>query len=373
LRITSRQLEIVVHDNSDDNELNDYVRSIPADKRLTYMHTTERLDVIANFEKAAERATGEYITFIGDDDGVNPEIVEAAIWANRHCLDSLLPSRPAQYRWPDFRSYLYGSKMAGEISIKTFSGKISFPDAEDSMRKCARTAGSVFGSLPKIYYGLVRLNCLKQVREIAGTFFPGPSPDLAGAVAVAGFVKRMSEIDYPLFLPGASGGSTAGWGASKKHQGLLEDYPHLPERYIKGWSQIVPKFFSGSTIWGEDAVQALTAIGRTDILRHFNVPLLHAQCAVFNPKYLNVTMRNFLPALKQMQMGYFAGIIRFSIEYINIWGTRVKYLIENLTHINRANSSHIIRGVYGIDVATSILLEYLNQNKISLAHYLLEC
>jgi len=361
LNITSPKVELVVQDNSSNKDLEEYLSLNICDSRVRYNHTTEQLDMVENFNGAAEMATGEYITFLGDDDGVNPEIVDAVAWAKAKGFDALLPTRPAQYYWPDMRLFYYGARFASTFNIKPFTSKISFPDVEVEMRKCVKTASQHYldSSLPKVYYGIVKRECMEKVKAKTGTYFPGPSPDVAGAMAVANFVKRICKIDYPLFLPGSSGKSMGGLGAVKKHVGRLADQPHLPVKYVRNWSNIVPAFFSGNTIWGEDIVQALRATGREDILRDFNIPLLHAMCAVFNPDYLSITMRNFYPALRTMKIGCVRGTLRFAYDYFYTWGLRVRSLVANLTHLLSLDKSYTVKRLNNIEEAVDVLTEYL--------------
>lgn len=364
LSISSSQLELIVQDNSDNAELKTFLNSNICDSRMRYNHTWERLDAIENFNKAAEMATGEYVTFLGDDDGVNPEIVNATLWAKEQDFDALVPTRPFHYNWPDISFRLYGKKFSGMLTIKPFTSNVTFPDVEQEMRKCAKAAGSNFlsSSLPKIYYGIVRRSCVEQVRKMTGTYFPGLSPDLAGTMAVANFTKRICRIDYPLFLPGSSGESGAGWGAAGRHIGQLEDFPHLPKYYVRNWSNLVPRFFSGSTIWGEDIVQALKATGREDILRDFNVPRLHAQCAVFHPENLSIITQSFYRALKATKRGYMLGTLRFAYGYFYTWGLRAKALASNLIRMSSHERAHTVKELKNIEEAVKFLTKYLNTN-----------
>lgn len=372
LRISSSQLEVVVQDNSDNDDLETFLSSNICDSRMRYNHTWERLDAIENFNKAAEMATGEYVTFLGDDDGVNPEIVASALWANKQDFDALVPTRPAHYNWPDISFRMYGKRFSGMVSIRPFTGKVTFPDAEEEMRKCVKTVGSKYlsSSLPKIYYGIVRRSCIEQVRKMTGTYFPGLSPDLAGAMAVVNFTERICQIDYPLFLPGSSGESGAGWGAMGRHIGRLEDFPHLPQYYVRNWSNLVPRFFSGSTIWGEDIVQALKATGREDILRDFNVPLLHAKCAVFHPENLPIIIQSFCRALKATKRSYTLGTLQFAYAYFHTWGLRARALRLNFFRLASCDGAHTVKGLKNIEEAVKFLTKYLNANGRRLDDYL---
>ncbi|MBI5017699.1 MAG: glycosyltransferase family 2 protein [Deltaproteobacteria bacterium] len=355
LSIPSTDIQVVVQDNSDDPELERFVEALPSDPRLRYNHITERLDVIENFTRGTDLATGEYITYLGDDDGANPEILEATAWARGKKLDAILPSRPAQYWWPDHRFRYHGSISAGSMDLRPFTGKLSYPDPETEMRKCARAAGYHFAKLPRIYYGVVRRDCLNKVKMTAGTYFPGPSPDLSGAIAVANYVKAMAHVDYPLLLPGSSAKSTAGLGAMKKHVGRLEAWPHLPQQYVRNWSKLVPAFFGGNTIWGEDVVQALTAIGRKDILAQFNVPLLHAFCVAFNPQYSRLTIENFYRALRVTHKGYAIGTAQFIFAYGYAYLLRARTLADRYAERARLRRITTIRKLPSIEDAIQAL------------------
>ena len=112
------------------------------DPRVVYRRIEEPLGVVGNFSAAMELASGEYVCFIGDDDGVNPEIVDAAAWAHSQGFDALLLTRPVDFWWPDIRHRYYGDSMAGKLEIGRFTGRISFPDPQEELIKCARGAGA---------------------------------------------------------------------------------------------------------------------------------------------------------------------------------------------------------------------------------------
>ncbi len=360
LSIQSALLEIIVQDNSDNDDLERMVRTSIHDSRLRYNHTTERLNMNQNFDKAMGMARGEYVSYIGDDDSVNPEIVSAVSWTQQRGFDALLTTRPAHYYWPDVRHRCYRSAFAGSLLIKSFTGNISFPNIEIEMRRCARSAGQRFDNLPHVYYGIIKRECMEKVFERTATYFPGPSPDVAGAVATANYVKDICRIDYPLFIPGTGKGSGGGLGAQKKHIGSLENQAHLPLRYVHNWSDIVPAFFAGETIWGEDVVQALKAIGREDVLREFNVPLLHAACAVFHPDYLPITLRSLYRALKTTRRGYLVGTFQFILYYFFNWGLRLRALFSNIVTLSGRRHTYTIKELNNIEEAANSLTGYLN-------------
>ena len=53
--------EVVVSDNSDNDALRSLLQTHVDSGRVLYQHSTEKLDIVANFERALSMATGRYI------------------------------------------------------------------------------------------------------------------------------------------------------------------------------------------------------------------------------------------------------------------------------------------------------------------------
>lgn len=280
LGISDPDFEVVVHDNSPGAELQQKLQDLRSDSRLRYIRTENAIDVVENFELATTYARGEYVVHIGDDDGVSLSIVECARWAKKMGFDAVVPKCPAQYYWPSHRFYYYGDRLSGTLTVPRFSLRHKEVDCERALQRCLASGGQSFDCLPRSYQGFVRRAALEEVRTRCGTYFPGPSPDLAGAIALSTIIRSCVELDFPFIIVGTSASSAGGWGAQKAHVGRLEDWPHLPRWSIERWSKIVPRFFSGRTIWAEDVVQALNACGRSEWVERLNVAKLYGMCFV---------------------------------------------------------------------------------------------
>lgn len=359
LSIPSSDLELIVQDNSDSVELGVWIQNTVRDDRLVYRHALEQLSMTENYDRGMGSATGEYVCVIGDDDGICPEIIDATRWAKANEFDALVPLNSAHFVWPDLELPSSSAIGPGELRLTKFTGECLFPVPESEILKCARDAGQSFHSLPKVYYGIVRRACMQRVKEDTGAFFPGVSPDMAAALAVANYVKRMCQIDYPLFLPGSSARSNAGLSGMKKHIGRLRDQPHLPKDVEENWSEIVPCFYSVQTIWAEAAVSALRLVGRTDVLREFNVPKLYADCLMWHPAYASVTLRNFRPALRAIGRGVLLGTAQFLYRFAYLALLRADSLGRRLLRRSVSTSPwHSVRGLANIDQAVQALCEH---------------
>jgi glycosyltransferase involved in cell wall biosynthesis len=61
--------EIIIFDNASEEDVKGYVDSLD-DDRVRYYRTTEFVSVTQNWNNALERATGDYVIMLGDDDGL---------------------------------------------------------------------------------------------------------------------------------------------------------------------------------------------------------------------------------------------------------------------------------------------------------------
>jgi glycosyltransferase involved in cell wall biosynthesis len=370
LNFKARNFEIVVHDNSDDENLRYAFKEFQSDNRLHYYYRHERMGVNDNFTLATEASHGEYVCFIGDDDGVTEEILLAANWAKDNNLDALYPSGMAHYLWPDVERQIYGKTDSGTLMLENFSGKIKHIKPEIEIIRCAKDAGQNFHSLPRSYFGIVKKSVLERVKIKTGSYFPGPSPDLSSAVAVALLANRIVDINYPLFIHGTGAKSFGGLGLDKKHIGRLEDWPHLSKQHIDNWSLIVPRIFSGETIWAEDVVQALRATDREDLLKYFNVPLLHAMCLVFHPDYIPNILENYKRIRNLNGHNLIFSWFLLSIGYSQTMKLRFQSLFKRIliTHFNQFG--HVFTKLPDIVAAISKLNDHLQSTGVTLKNIL---
>jgi len=370
LRIHSDAFELVVQDNSDNDDLKESLGGAIADPRLRYAHNPEPCGQVDNFDNALGCARGEYVTMLGDDDGINTELLTAVRWARDQQLDALLSSRPAQYWWPDIRFRYGGDLAAGTLDLALFTGEIAWLDATEALHECLAVAGSSLGNLPRTYYGIVKKSCLDQLHQETGRYC-FVSPDMSSAVGLVKHVRRMAKIDYPLFLPGSSAKSGAGMGARKQHVGRLEDQPHLAAKCIENWSDVVPKFFSANTIWAEACVQTLCATHQEQLLRRFNFAELHASCLVFNPGWYQLALASYYRQLSKNGDNRIWGTCKLFGAYVRLWGERGKSLARNFSKFSGVSATmQTWSGIDDIEAAMIRLEQELTARGVSIDTFL---
>lgn len=288
LAIPSTELEIVVSDTSTDGELSAQLTSRTSlflnDPRLKYVRPVGKLDMTGNHNAAIEAATGEYVCLIGDDDTITADALLAAAWAKDRGIEVIAPNVVANYVWPDFRSRLMGAGHASRLYFAKRFGNAVIHDSAAALASALRNAAQGTDGLPKIYHGIVKRAVLERIRELSGAYFHGSSPDVSGAIGLALCSKSFVVVDYPLTIPGASGGSNTGRSAMNTHKGKLSQESQTKGFEAGGWSQGVPRFFSVETVWAHAALETIRRIAPHQVAA-FNFARLIAVCRVLHSEY----------------------------------------------------------------------------------------
>lgn len=369
LDIVSDEIEVVIHDTSSNRDLGSKLMETCPDSRIRYFYTAPPVTFSATFDKAVSLALGQYIIIVGDDDGINPEILDAVRWMKANKIEALVPSICALYGWPDFRLRYYGNSEAGRLRVKEFTGKLSFSDPEEELKCTALHAFQNFCRLPKIYNGIVRHDCLDRIRDRSGTCFFGASPDISGAIAVATEASSVCHLDYPLLVPGSSSCSGAGRSAMKTHIGELKKEPQTSP-FADSWPDTIPRFYSVQTVWAQAAWETLLAFKRYDLLSQTNLPRLLAACIVYNIRYWRVILRNLWEGVQTGRMSYGSGIIGFiGFTALHLW-FRVKSHLSKFLGIGYYKYIYDVQSVPDIRTAVGLLEDLLCRRKVRLKDYL---
>ncbi|MBT9147867.1 MAG: hypothetical protein DDT32_01633 [Syntrophomonadaceae bacterium] len=240
------------------------------------------------------------------------------------------------------------------------------------MRKLVQSGGWKYWELdlPRLYHGIVKRKCLNKAREKTGAFFVGLSPDVSAALAVANFTKNVVSIDYPLTIAGVSKSSGGAQLLRREHVGNLE----ASSLFRDGggtykWADIIPRLHITHTIWAESTIAALKVLGRDDLLRDFNLPLLAAYCVALHPKYRRIILRDMYKSFRLMNKNQLVGTFQFC--YSLLLGRPGRELLIKLIpkRIKRILLVLLRRNVTGfndvkdIAEATNIMTDYLRKNK----------
>lgn len=246
-------IEVLVLDNasSDDTRA---VASEVADSRVRYVRSETRLSMRDNFERGLDLARGDYIGFIGDDDGLLARAPERIFQLFENPDIMAIAAARAHYFWPDL------------LSSRRNTGLL--PRGEGVTLRNSRTElrtlldDSDYYRLPCLYHGFVRRELVDRAR--VGRFFHSSQVDIYSAIAFS-----MEDITFalshaPLVI---NGGSARSNGASHFGGGTEEEKARFKQEDDLGF---LPGFEPHATVGSlivESALRyaELTGISLADI------------------------------------------------------------------------------------------------------------
>ena len=217
LAIDYSDYEIIVHDNCSSPETRRVVDRF-ASPRIKYYRTDRTLSMTKNWEAAMARAAGEWITFIGDDDGMLPYAFEQLDRLIEQSGMKMIQWTAAYYVWPSRECPANSDYLA--IPLQRACEIIN---ARDTIKRIAKDPRFVFGNLAGCYHGMVHRSIIDEAIAVAGSAFIGYQPDLYSALSTAFIAREYLFIRIPISIVGHSPKSNGGIGLAKQDKIHQED------------------------------------------------------------------------------------------------------------------------------------------------------
>ncbi len=345
LDFQSSEIEMVVQDNTYDNDrILRYLENRDT-SNIRYNHISEQISISLNSDKAILNSSGKYVCFIGDDDGVTRYIVDCVKWMDSKGI-GILRSEYAIHKWPSYHSPKM-MNISGTLLTGEFDNKCTEHDSLESLKKLLSSGINNLKDMPKVYNGIVRRDILDKVFNKCGTFFPGPSPDMANAVSLCIVENKFYKINSPIIIGGHSshlGGDTHRY---TKNWGPLNEQRFISQKDQDEWSDMIPKVWSSCTVWPQSAISALIAMDEERLLSLIDYDMVLSYFAYKCPdiQYLAYERCSNKNKLKRR------------VWYWRLKGFLHKVLMAiNYFIFNKSDGLKITRGVHNISEAETILV-----------------
>ena len=349
--LDDKLVEIVIQDNSDNNSYHlKKLNGLAKKDNFKYFHSNQNLSVVENFDQGVLNCSGEYICSIGDDDAVMPYILKIVKWMKNNKILSMNGYKPS-YFWPNQKTSLISSNKSGSLKFKNWSNEISNFKVDSILKNVTSKGGTVMDKIPSIYHGVIHRSILKKIYYNAETHFPGPSPDMANAIAITKYIERHYFINLPIFISGKSVKSTGGQGIIHEHVAVIEDVPHLPKNTSNEWDSRIPKYWTGPTIWAESIVKVSQKLNLSQIEINFNY--LYSYIFTYHFKDRKVIFKNFEVSLYNKFICFYYVILIFINRAINFLSNRNPFTVKE------------IKDVKDISKAVDIIFKIVNPKKLS--------
>ena len=173
-----------------------------------------------NYEYALERARGDHVIFIGDDDAVVPGAIDYLLSSLRLAPEKTIVMWPLHtYDWP----------VSGENGRVAYLAPVR-PPSEIDLKAHARfvmgKGGWKYYELPSPYHAAIPTSLLNKIRSRTGRVFHSTQPDVFTALALPAFADRAINIGFPITFNGRSSRSNGLGFVNKDAQSNIENFLH---------------------------------------------------------------------------------------------------------------------------------------------------
>ncbi len=205
-------LEIIVSDNASSDQTIDVVKSY-SDSRIKYINTGKRLGMSENYEFALSQVTGDYVMYLGDDDGLLPNACLDVVKILNATSSKAVIWNKCDYNWA---SSIF---LSNHISIFVCNNLITI-DSKILLKAVANGVTS-YGRLPVVYSGFVSMNSINNIRKKTGRFFHSITPDVYSGIVLAEELNQYLYSFRPFSINGGSAKSTGQTTMSNNERGKL--------------------------------------------------------------------------------------------------------------------------------------------------------
>lgn len=200
LQNPNNNFELVVSINHSSDDTEESLKKID-DTRIRFIRPKEKLSMAAHYEWCIENARGEWITILGDDDGIMPNFFSYCDYLINKWGDvKVFSFKRAYFFWPDSKD-VFGETILHYVA-----------NLEEKIRSCKFDLFLVLAGLrehydlPQLYTNnLVKKSLIDNIKKKShGKFYHEVTPDVYSGVAISLSIYRYLKVGKPLFWTGSS-------------------------------------------------------------------------------------------------------------------------------------------------------------------------
>lgn len=313
------RIEVIVSDNFSTDATQEVVKAV-SDPRLCYVRTPYRMSISDHWEFALERAQGEFVTFIGDDDGIMPR----ACTTIRRLSESLqLPI----FHWGRFEYVWPGADKGPALFAAPPPREPQTIDIIERARSSVANGGAGTNGLPKLYHSAVSRELLQGLRDRTGRVFHSTQPDVFLAFALPAMSRYALDVGTRLTV---NGRSSASIGYALTSHRSAPDKASITRAFGEEYAQyrvsngVSLPYISMPMLWIADAM--LTAMRLfPEVYRgvDFNYSAFYAIHAAARPWYDLATAIRMVRARGELRRHHGFSAATFIQRYFALQSTRI--------------------------------------------------
>jgi len=333
-------IEILISDNFSGADVKTVAdEAMVSDSRVRYIRTSSRMGMSEHWEFALEHVTGDWVTVLGDDDGLLPgSIGKLFEISKKHPDIKAITAANCAFLWPS------EGQNNGKLSLVSGNG-YEVRNSADVMKK---TMYGEIIAMPTIYTGgFVSMDVIRDVKSKNpnGKFFQSLNPDIYSGFAISSVTNNFIYSYKAFSISGTSKHSISNLCKNKSNEEIKNiDFFH--ENNIPVHSTL------GNTAVGSMQVIMYEAFMQSENLRSNNF-------GVTTQQQLELAIASSSKNVRMQVIDYVKLVAeRNNLDYAKILkGARIKLYISKLKKLGRKVSRKFL-------VSSKLPKKTINDNNV---------
>lgn len=195
--------EIIISDNDSEDDISGYISSLK-DERIQYSRTESFIPVTDNWNRALEKATGDYLIMLGDDDAlVKNYFLTILDLLEEYKQPDAIYTKALQYTYPDVIPNISHGKLIEweNACFMRGRGEPFFLSKEERVELVKKTLSFSVVFNYNMQFTLFSQKFVRKLKE-KGSFFQSPYPDYYATTAIMLTAENILVVPRPLVIVG---------------------------------------------------------------------------------------------------------------------------------------------------------------------------
>jgi len=250
--------QIIVIDNASTDGTYESIKSLNNYKNLKIIHNKNLLSMSQNWESGLDFIEGEYVTYIGGDDGIISTGIHYLLQLIQNNNFDVIAWNKLGYRWPSYYndSDLACAKFRPQVRNEDF-----FINAKRNRINVINKLDHSYLSMPNIYNSAIRNNIIKNIKKMDGVFFNAQTPDVYSGLRISYEIESYPFLLYPVTISGVSSYSNGIATFKSKSSTIGDEFLKLNEMADNQLDPTLPNIQSYTTCIADSYLKILLRTG----------------------------------------------------------------------------------------------------------------
>tara|TARA_B110000858_G_C17777971_1_gene463238 strand:+ start:468 stop:1661 length:1194 start_codon:yes stop_codon:yes gene_type:complete len=296
--------ELIISDSGSEDNTWDFISNLNHPK-IKVFKPKKTLTEVENFEFILEKASGEWISIIGDDDGLAPNFFESVDEVINKFPDVSAISAKAGYYYHENVEDLYGNRV---VAYNYISNKIKKKNSKLNLFLCILGLKNK-NDVPALYTtGIIKRSLIENIKKKSDNkFFHSIIEDYYSIVAILFETNFFVRIEKPIFWIGSSSSSSGKGLVIYENNKTVDKYLHISKMVSEKLHKV-----------GISSIYFLEAIYKHPYISNFwKSDLIHKIALVF--AFIDIKKRKDTNRIKiKMSIAEILGLILSEIKKLEI-------------------------------------------------------